>query len=77
MIRLTRLTGEALDINPAQIESVEQGHDTRVTLISGRQLFVRESTDAVAALVAYRLYGDPKPPAAPAGSDADLGPRQG
>ncbi len=77
MIRLTRLTGEALDINPAQIESVEHGHDTRVTLISGRQLFVRESTDMVAALVAYRLYGDPKPPAVADVADPNSGPSQG
>lgn len=61
MIRLTRLTGEAIEINPVQIETVEQAHDTRVTLVSGRHLFVRESTERIAALVAHRLYGAPAP----------------
>jgi uncharacterized protein YlzI (FlbEa/FlbD family) len=61
MIRLTRLTGEPIDVNPRMIETVEQAHDTRLTLLSGRHLFVREHTDRVAALVNYRLYGGPPP----------------
>lgn len=62
MIRLTRLTGEAIDLNPNQIEAVEKAHDTRLTLVSGRTLFVRESTAYVVAWVSHRMYGAPQPP---------------
>lgn len=56
MIMLTRLTGEKLLVNSDQIETVEQSHDTRITLVSGRQLFVSETAEMIAELV--RVRGD-------------------
>jgi flagellar protein FlbD len=47
MIALTRLNGEPISVNAFQIEVVEACPDTRVTLTSGRQLYVRETPDDV------------------------------
>jgi len=54
MIMLTRLNGEELHINAMQIESVDSSPDTRVTMVNGRQLYVRESIDGVrTAMIAW------------------------
>jgi flagellar protein FlbD len=47
MIVLTRLNGETMQVNSFQVESVEANPDTRVTLMNGRQIYVRETPDAV------------------------------
>jgi flagellar protein FlbD len=49
MIELTRLNGEPLHINASQIESVEANPDTRVTLMNGRMIYVREQPVQVRA----------------------------
>jgi len=69
MIQLTRLNGEAMQINAFQVESVEANPDTRVTLMNGRQIYVRESTDEVREAMRgwFRSLHVPPPPGAPAG----------
>ena len=47
MITLTRLNNEEIMVNAYQIESVEQGADTCVTLMNGKRLFVQESSVSV------------------------------
>ncbi len=47
MIAVTKLNQEELVINARQIESVESCPDTRITLINGKQLYVRESPDEI------------------------------
>ncbi len=42
MIEVTRFNGKSLYINPHQIELVELKPDTTITMLSGRQLIVRE-----------------------------------
>ncbi len=42
MIEVTRFNGKALYVNPHQIELVELKPDTTITMLSGRQLIVRE-----------------------------------
>ncbi len=49
MIKLTRLNNEEIVINAYQVESVEQGADTCVTLMNGKRLFIQESTEDVEA----------------------------
>jgi flagellar protein FlbD len=51
MISITRLNGEAISVNAFQIEVVESCPDTRVTLTSGRQLYVRETPEEVRRLM--------------------------
>lgn len=51
MIAVTRLNGEQITLNAMQIETVEPGADTRVALVSGKQLYVRESCEEVGELV--------------------------
>ena len=51
MICLRRFTGEAVYINAALIESVEQTPDTVVTLVSGNRLTVQETPEEIAILV--------------------------
>lgn len=43
MIELTRLNGQQILVNAWQIESIEAGSDTRVTLANGKQLYVAET----------------------------------
>ena len=51
MIAVTKLNQEELVINARQIESVEACPDTRITLINGKQLYVRESPDEIVTRV--------------------------
>lgn len=64
LLALTRLTGESILVNLQQIESVEQAHDTRITLCSGRQIFVAESAEMIAEIVGALRAPSP-PPAEP------------
>ncbi len=57
MITLTRLNGEEMIVNAQQIESMEAKPDTRVTLMNGKQLYVRESPEEVVQLVRAWLAG--------------------
>jgi flagellar protein FlbD len=47
MIQLTRLNGEQLYINAFQVEAVDANPDTRLTLTSGRQIYIKETPDVV------------------------------
>ena len=47
MIRLTRLNGQPIVINPEVIESLEATPDTLISLTSGQKLAVLESVDEV------------------------------
>lgn len=51
MIELTRLNGEPIMVHAMQIESIEPGVDTRVTLMNGKHLYVREDAPAIAEAV--------------------------
>ena len=51
MITLVRLNNEEILINPFQVESMEAGSDTCVTLMNGKRLFVQESVDEVKQLI--------------------------
>jgi len=55
MIKLHRLNGEEVIINADLIESVSPIPDTKIVLITGNQLIVRESTEEVIQLtIKYR-----------------------
>ena len=64
MIALTRLNGDPIEFNVYQIESVEPGADTRLTLASGRHFYVREKPEYIrAAILAWwRAAHDRVPP---------------
>jgi flagellar protein FlbD len=47
MIKVTRLNGTELVINADLIEFVEAIPDTIVSLVTGKKIMIRESTDAV------------------------------
>jgi flagellar protein FlbD len=47
MILLTRLSGDTFEVNSIHIESVEAVPDTRVTLDTGKQYYVRETPAVV------------------------------
>ena len=51
MIRITRLNGEELVVNAGQIESIESGTDTCVSLMNGKRLFVQEAEDEIIGLI--------------------------
>ncbi len=51
MILLTRLNGEQLYINAFQVESVDANPDTRLTLTSGRQIFIKETPEGVKSVM--------------------------
>lgn len=51
MITLTRLTGAPFAVNPDLIERIDHTPDTVITLVDGTKYLVRESLDAVVALV--------------------------
>jgi flagellar protein FlbD len=71
MIQLTRLNGEVMQVNAFQVESVEANPDTRVTLMNGRQIYVRESADAVReAMRAWFRSLHAPPPDGPAGEES-------
>lgn len=55
MIEVTRFDGTILYLNPHQIESVELRPDATITLLSGRQLIVREDYQLIfERIVEYR-----------------------
>ena len=55
MVRLTRLSGSVLALNPDLMERAESTPDTVVTLVNGSKYVVRESLETLADLVrAYR-----------------------
>lgn len=51
MITLVRLNNEEILINPFQVESMEAGKDTCVTLMNGKRLFVQQSVEEVKQLM--------------------------
>lgn len=56
MIRLTRLNHQSLILNADLIKSIEQPHDTVVTLLTGEKLMVEEAPDEIVRRVReYRL----------------------
>ena len=52
LITLTRSGGQMQRIDPRQIETVDCGPDTRLHLISGEPIVVRESAEEVATAIA-------------------------
>jgi uncharacterized protein YlzI (FlbEa/FlbD family) len=64
MIALTRLNGDPIEFNVFQIESVEPGADTRLTLASGRHFYVREKPEYIrAAILAWWRAAQERAPA--------------
>ncbi len=51
MILLTKIDGEKIVINADEIETVEIGHNSVVSLRSGRKYIVRESYEVITQLV--------------------------
>ena len=51
MIKVTRLHGETLIVNASLLEFIEATPDTLLSMATGRKVMVRESVDAVIALV--------------------------
>lgn len=51
MIRVHRLTGEALYLNADLVEAVEATPDTMIGLVDGRKIVVRETPETVVSLV--------------------------
>ena len=51
MITLTRLNSEEITVNAYQVESLEAGTDTIVTMMNGKRLFVQETLDEVESLI--------------------------
>lgn len=51
MIRLERMNGTELWLNPVHIESVEPTPDTVITLTNGHKYLVRQDAESVAELV--------------------------
>ena len=55
MIRLTRMNGTEVVVNADLIEFVEMTPDTLITLLTGKKIPVRESSDEVMArVISYR-----------------------
>ena len=52
MIKVTRLNGSELVINVDLIESVEAIPDTIVSLVTGKKIMIKETTDSVIEKVA-------------------------
>lgn len=51
MILLTKIDGEKIVINADEIETVEVGHNSVVSLRSGRKYIVKESYELITQLV--------------------------
>ena len=47
MIKLTRLDGSTIYLNPDQIEAVEETPDTHITLMNGYRFLVLEKAEAI------------------------------
>ena len=55
MIKVTRLDGKTYYLNPHQIESMELKPDLTITMLSGKNIIVKESPDEVInRIVNYR-----------------------
>ncbi|MGP1454367.1 MAG: flagellar FlbD family protein [Treponema sp.] len=55
MVKVTRLNGSQYWLNPHQIETIECNPDVTIHMLSGKNLIVRETPEAlVEAIVAYR-----------------------
>jgi len=52
MIKVTRLNGSELVINADLIEFVEAIPDTIISLVTGKKIMIKETTDAVVQKVA-------------------------
>ena len=71
MIELTRVNNQKLVVNCDLIKTVEQAHDTVLTLVNGDKIVVRERLrDVVRSVIDYRreivcglsLFGSCSPP---------------
>lgn len=51
MILLTKIDGEKIVINADEIETVEVGHNSVISLRSGRKYIVKESYELITQLV--------------------------
>ncbi|HPO62468.1 MAG TPA: flagellar FlbD family protein [Candidatus Kapabacteria bacterium] len=47
MINLTKVDGSSITINVDEIEFFETIHDTTISLISGRKIIVKESSEEI------------------------------
>lgn len=47
MIKITRLNGSVLYVNPHQIEFMEKTPDTIISMVSGRKAIAKESIDEI------------------------------
>jgi len=55
MIKLTRLNGSQLYVNPHQIEFMEKTPDTIITMLSDKKVIVKETCDEVIEnIIRYR-----------------------
>lgn len=55
MVRLTQINGEEIVINAELIETIEQAHDTILTLTTARKIRVKEGLDEIIEkIVEYR-----------------------
>ncbi|MCL5035333.1 MAG: flagellar FlbD family protein [Bacteroidetes bacterium] len=55
MVRLTQINGEEIVINAELIETIEQAHDTILTLTTTRKIRVKEGLDEIIEkVVEYR-----------------------
>lgn len=55
MIKVTRLSGETLWLNPEQIRSVEDCGDTLITMLSQEKILVTEKAEQVCeAFMSYK-----------------------
>ncbi len=55
MIKVTRLDGKTYYLNPHQIESMELKPDLTITMLSGKNIIVKESPEEVIdRIVKYR-----------------------
>ena len=55
MVRLTQINGEEIVINADLIETIEQAHDTILTLTTTRKIRVKEGLDEIIEkVVEYR-----------------------
>ena len=59
MIQLTRLNGSEFTLNAVLIEQVESLPDTTITLINGKKVLVKTSSEEVVRLITlyYRQIG--------------------
>jgi len=55
LIKVTRLNGTQYWLNPHQVETIEKKPDTTITLLSGKKLVVKETSDIILKRIAdYR-----------------------